>query len=133
MNEAKQTFEKFSKPNESEGEEQADKIMALDKDNPILGAIAFAYKDEVEAVDGYKKIAPMFRDNPNALYKIQNIIMDEERHKKDLEGLATEYALRKGLDPSEVSSIIIDKIMKHKAEEPAEMPMAESENGEKED
>ena len=49
MNEAKQTFEKFSKPNESEGEEQA------------------------------------------------------------------------------------DKIMKHKAEEPAEMPMAESENGEKED
>lgn len=111
---ARKAFEKFSKPEGSKGDEKADKIIALDEDDPILGAVAFAYKDEVEAVEGYKRIAPMFKDDQKTLYQIANIISDEERHMSILEEIATRYALRKGMTPDESTAHFLNKILGEK-------------------
>lgn len=72
-----------------EAEEAAKEAISKGKDNPKVGLIAFALKDELEAIDGYLDIADELKKmgDREGLEKIRGIVYDEVRHCKALKGM----------------------------------------------
>lgn len=120
MNEAKQTFEKFSKPDEEVGEEGAEKILKMGKDDPITGVLAFLHKDEDEAIEGYKKALPLFGADSESQRILIAIIEDEERHKRDLQNILAKYAINDGKSPYEATGHAVKEALHEGAEEAEE-------------
>ena len=120
MNEAKQTFEKFSKPDEEVGEEGAEKILKMGKDDPITGVLAFLHKDEDEAIEGYKKALPLFGADSESQRILIAIIEDEERHKRYLQNILAKYAINGGKSAIEATGHAVKEALREGAEEAGE-------------
>lgn len=73
----------------TEADEDAKEAISKGKDNPKVGLLAFALKDELEAIDGYLDIADELKKmgDRDGLDKIRGIVFDEVRHCKTLKGM----------------------------------------------
>jgi rubrerythrin len=85
---AQEAFDSLGGKSE-EAEEAAKEAISKGKDNPKVGLLAFALKDELEAISGYLDIADELKEmgDKDGLEKIRGIVYDEVRHCKTLKGM----------------------------------------------